>query len=61
MAKIHPTGVALKTRKCPDCKDKLEVANLEVIDGLVKAACHNKECDFSVDLFWLPGQKPGLN
>jgi hypothetical protein len=57
----YPKAVALKSEKCPDCRDKLEVANLEVIDGLVKAACHNDTCKYTVDLFWLPGQKPGLN
>lgn len=62
MDKPHPNNVILKTRKCPDCKGKLEVANLKVLDGLVQAACHNEKCDYSIDLFWLPaGHPPGMN
>lgn len=61
MPSLHPKNIALKNQKCPDCKEKLEVANLQVMDGLVKAGCHGENCNYTIDLFWLPSGKPGMN
>ncbi len=57
----HPNHVVLKTSKCPDCREKIEVANLKKMEQMVKASCRNDKCGYSVDLFWLPMPETSLN
>ena len=61
MPKKHPEYISLKHAKCPECKTAMEHAQLTVDGDAVKAGCCNKDCGYSVELFWLGEAHPSMN
>ena len=57
----HPKYVHLKSPNCPECEKPIGTPSLSRDKIEVSVRCSGKDCDYSIDLFWLGDAAPILN